>query len=69
MQWLLSILTWFLSLFATREASKREGAAESEDKRIKEMLANIAKANEELRAAQKAHEDKTDDAFDKDFWR
>ena len=69
MKWILTILGWLLSLFASRAAAKNEGKAEAERGHAQTAAAAVSKANEARTGAEKAHSDNTDDAFDQEFRR
>lgn len=70
MKWVLAVLTWLLSLFASREATRSEAKSEVERQQAEAVTAQVVKANEAQSAADKDHaEDPTDGAFDKDFRR
>lgn len=70
MNWALTILSWFLSLFASREAAKNEGRAEAERQQGEKIVAAAAQAAKTSAAADKVHaSDGADTAFDQEFRR
>lgn len=69
MKWVLTILSWLLSLFASRVAAKNEGKAEAEREHTQAVTAAVAQANDARAGAEKAHGDDSDAAFDQEFRR
>lgn len=70
MKWVLAILSWLLSLFASREAAKNEGKAQAERDQAQAVTAAVTKANQARSEADKAHAANDDDkAFDSEFRR
>jgi hypothetical protein len=70
MNWLLTILSWLLGLFASREAARREGEAKAERERVEAIIAEVRKADaERIRAVKRYRDIVSDSAFDQDFER
>lgn len=70
MKWLLPIVAWLLSLFASREEAKKEGKTEAEREQTDTINTAVNAANEARTAADKAHaENVGDEAFDSEFRR